>query len=187
MVPEVGLFGIRVPHVSPNLRDNAVDVAEANLLTKRIPPTPETMPISRAHKSSHPRLERAHTNLSYCNGEILPGSSNITLYLVSPWTGPRHIAQTLQHLVKRFLETKNEAGEPREQDKASAGRTMSAIEIFRQRRKFIGPTASPNGQCVLSSPFQGEARCHRALVSSSTWFWFSRSVQFSTFSVFGMG
>jgi hypothetical protein len=30
----------------------------------------------------HPRLGRVGTNLSYCNGEIGRGSSNITLYMV---------------------------------------------------------------------------------------------------------
>ena len=48
---------------------------------------------------SHPGLDRAGTNLSYCNGEIRVASSNITLYVV--WAGirPRCIAHTWQHQV----------------------------------------------------------------------------------------
>jgi len=33
-------------------------------------------------KRYHPKLDEVGTNLSYCNGEIQPASSNITLYIV---------------------------------------------------------------------------------------------------------
>src|SRR5258708_31155576 len=45
-----------------------------------------------------PRPDRAGTNLSYCNGEIGPGSSNITLYIVWPSALARWVAHTLQHM-----------------------------------------------------------------------------------------
>src|SRR5258708_7136643 len=45
-----------------------------------------------------PRLDRAGTNLSYCNGEIVPGSSNITLYIVWPCGRARWVAHTLQQM-----------------------------------------------------------------------------------------
>jgi len=44
---------------------------------------------------SHPGLERVGTKLSYCNGEIDAGSSNITLYIVWPYAWPPCIAQAL--------------------------------------------------------------------------------------------
>ena len=44
----------------------------------------------------HPRLVRAGTKLSYCNGEIGAGSRNITPYIVWGYERPRCIAQTLQ-------------------------------------------------------------------------------------------
>ena len=47
---------------------------------------------------SHPWLDRAGTNLSYCNGEIRVASSNITPYIVWAWIRPRCIAHTLRHL-----------------------------------------------------------------------------------------
>jgi hypothetical protein len=36
----------------------------------------------RLERHPHPRLDRAGTKLSYCNGEIAAGSRNITLYIV---------------------------------------------------------------------------------------------------------
>jgi hypothetical protein len=70
----------------------------------------------------HPGLEWVGTKLSYCNGKIQPGSSNITPYMVWAYAIVPCIAQTL-HLVRSFgLEWEEEVGEPREQDKASSSR-----------------------------------------------------------------
>lgn len=72
-----------------------------------------------AAHDSHPRLGRVGTKLSYCNGEIGPGSSNITLYIVWGCGRPRCIAQTLQQTCTFMVETETEVGEPRERNKAS--------------------------------------------------------------------
>ena len=63
-----------------------------------------------------PRLERVGTNLSYCNGEIGAGSSNITLYVVWPCVSPRWVAHALRHLPGLPGE-EDEVGEAGEQDK----------------------------------------------------------------------
>ena len=46
------------------------------------------------------------TKLSYCNGEIGPGSSNITLYIVWAYETPPCIAQTLQQMYAFRVERK---------------------------------------------------------------------------------
>lgn len=68
----------------------------------------------------HPRLDRAGTKLSYCNGEIGAGSSNITPYMVWACKRPRWVAHTLQQMDGFSVEKAKEVGEAREQDKASA-------------------------------------------------------------------
>src|SRR6202035_4521332 len=60
------------------------------------------------------------TNLSYCNGEITPGSSNITLYIVWPCVPPRQVAHTLRHMPGLRAEERTEVGEPREHNHAIA-------------------------------------------------------------------
>src|SRR5271169_6960090 len=60
----------------------------------------------RLRRYSHPRLDRADTKLSYCNGEIGAGSSNITPYMVWPYPGPRWVAHTLQQMDGFRVETK---------------------------------------------------------------------------------
>lgn len=90
-----------------------------------IPASRETMPYEGSLVFAHPGLARAGTNLSYCNGEIVPGSSNITLYIVWPWKRAPLVAQTLQHVSGLQVESENEVGEPREQDKATAMRRPS--------------------------------------------------------------
>jgi len=49
----------------------------------------------------HPGLEWVGTKLSYCNGKIQAGSSNITLYMVWAYEIAPCIAQTL-HLMRSF-------------------------------------------------------------------------------------
>src|SRR5579859_884043 len=88
------------------------------------------MPVLRP--MSHPRLGRAGTKLSYCNGENGAGSSNITPYMVWPYGRPRWVAQTLQQIRTLWVETERRWGESREQDKASAFQSRSAIGMFRQ-------------------------------------------------------
>src|ERR1700753_4116719 len=65
-------------------------------------------------RRSRPRLGRAHTKLSYCNGEIQAASSNITLYVVGPYELPPCIAQALQSSDRNSVETEKEVGERRE-------------------------------------------------------------------------
>src|SRR5260370_36549117 len=69
---------------------------------------------------SHPRLDRAGTKLSYCNGEIGAGASNITPYMVWPYERPRWGAHTLQQLSGLRAETERRWEVSREQDPASA-------------------------------------------------------------------
>src|ERR1700739_18993 len=80
-------------------------------------------------RHSHPGLDRAGTNLSYCNGEFRAGSSNIKLYMLWPCPLPLPVAHKVQH-VASSSGRKDEVGEPREQDKASATRSTSAIRIL---------------------------------------------------------
>src|SRR5579862_9625742 len=69
-----------------------------------------------------PQAGQGGTKLSYCNGEIGPGSSNITPYMVWPYKRPRWVAHTLRQMDGFSVEREEEVGEPREQDKASATR-----------------------------------------------------------------
>jgi hypothetical protein len=61
-------------------------------------------------RSSHPRLERVGTDLSYCTDEIPPASRNITLYVVGGYGIPPCIAQPLQQLPTLRVERKEEVG-----------------------------------------------------------------------------
>lgn len=81
----------------------------------------------------HPRLGRVGTNLSYCNGEIGLGSSNITLYMVWAYPIPPCIAQTLHHPNSLRLRREIEVGERREHNQASARTVRSAMSIFARR------------------------------------------------------
>ena len=89
-------------------------------------------------RHSHPRLDRADTKLSYCNGEIGAGSSNITPYMVWACKRPRWVAHTLQQMDGFSVEREQEVGESREQDKASASGSVSAMATLRQLRLLEG-------------------------------------------------
>src|SRR5271168_483819 len=92
-------------------------------------------------RHSQPRLDRAGTKLSYCNGEIGAGSSNITPYMVWPYGRPRWVAQTLQQLNSFRVENGNEVGEPREPLQASASRSGNAMAMFSR----VSPPLDPRG------------------------------------------
>jgi hypothetical protein len=89
--------------------------------------------------NSHPRLDRAGTKLSYCNGEIGAGSRNITPYMVWAYKGPRWVAHTLQQLDAFRAETERRWEEPREQangiaDQRRKQRLGSLVELGEQER-----------------------------------------------------
>jgi hypothetical protein len=81
---------------------------------------------------SHPGWQGGAQKLSYCNGEIGAGSSNITLYMVWPYERPRWVAQTLQQMRILRVESEKEVGEPREHHKANAGNAT-----LQQENKFF--------------------------------------------------
>jgi hypothetical protein len=88
------------------------------MFTIKIPPHGKSMYAGRFSATFSPRAGEASTKLSYCNGRIGAGSSNITPYMVWPYGRPRWVAQTMRHLGSLRVQRENEAGESREQDKA---------------------------------------------------------------------
>jgi len=57
----------------------------AHVFTNKIPLAGSMHAGPNLRDILHPRLDRADTKLSYCNGEIGAGSSNITPYMVWPY------------------------------------------------------------------------------------------------------
>src|SRR5579872_5168312 len=109
-----------------------------------------------------PRLERAGTNLSNCNGEMGAGSSNITLYIVWPYVLALWVAQTLQQKPSFQGRKKSEAGESREHLHGSATGTPTqrtsrqkgrpGTEIaFNADRRDPGAIAAPCGSGGLTA------------------------------------
>ena len=76
-----------------------------------------------------PPAGQGGTKLSYCNGEIGAGSSNITPYMVWRYERPRWVAHTLQQMNVFSVGVGKEVGAPRERNKASAFRLASATGI----------------------------------------------------------
>ncbi len=97
----------------------ALPTAWTRVFTNEIPPRQFDACRITSERHSHPRLDRAGTKLSYCNGEIGAGSSNITPYMVWAYERPRWVAHTLQQL-DGFQGEGREVGESREQHHASA-------------------------------------------------------------------
>src|SRR5271168_5313763 len=97
------------------------------------------MPYRSFLRCSQPRLERAGTKLSYCNGEIGAGSSNITPYMVWACKGPRWVAHTLQQLDGFWVETGRRPEGAREHNNVSAGRSMSAMACCTVAISRAGP------------------------------------------------
>jgi hypothetical protein len=116
-------------------------------------------------RHSHPRLDRAGTKLSYCNGEIGAGSSNITPYMVWACKRPRWVAHTLQQMDGFSVEREKEVGEAREQDKASASGSVSAMELSTvgtprggSRHELVGQLAAGRSRRQTTSrPLAGDA------------------------------
>ena len=85
------------------------------MFTKQIPPSVKYDSVLPVPDLNSRQAGEARTNLSYCNGEIGPGSSNITLYIVWPYERPRQIAHTLQHMFGLRVR-KRRGGENRESE-----------------------------------------------------------------------
>jgi hypothetical protein len=103
-------FEVASPHKLVRVKTLA---AGMKLFTRRIPPSGITILVLLVPDLNSRRAGEARTNLSYCNGEIGPGSSNITLYIVWPYERPRQIAHTLQHMPALRVR-KSEGGKNRE-------------------------------------------------------------------------
>ncbi len=101
-----------------------------------------------------PQAGEAGTNLSYCNGEIGAGSSNITLYIVWPYARPRQIAQTLQQ-TPGLRAWKKRRGKSREQHNRIAGDRRKQWRIFRSAFHAIFPRAATGQEARLPNLSQG--------------------------------
>ena len=88
------------------------------------------MPPPFTAKKPSLSLDRAGTDGSYCNGEIVPGSSKKTLYMGSPFAQPRHFAHTMQHRCINCAGEERRKGESREPDKPSASGVLKQCSCY---------------------------------------------------------
>jgi hypothetical protein len=91
------------------------------VFTKGIPPPEFDAGWTTSWRHCSPLAGWASTKLSYCNGEIGAGSSNITPYMVWACEGPLWVAQTLRQMNGFTVEMGRRWEEPREQNNARAG------------------------------------------------------------------
>ena len=99
--------------------------------------------------AAHLRLDGASTKLSYCNGEIGAGSSNITPYMVWGCERPLWVAQTLRQLTGFWVETGRRWEGSRERFNASAGRSTSAMGALCQLAFMTAPDSFFMNDCPM--------------------------------------